>query len=222
MISGWVEKEELLHTVSQWSRILPFCPLISISFESSLLDQPIQKENTDGYLSVCLWGSLEVMLPGTSHHNPGLSHMLHPTTREVRKSKISVIENPLFYWSKLVFEYHASPKLQMWTSKWTQVWFKGKILCLGSAPNFVGMVISLVVISLVMLSSSSNHHQVGLCLSILWISVLIYNSMVLSFLPWLLSQLHRLFLVWRFYCFSIQEFQGLWVSVTLKSFEWQF
>lgn len=175
--------------------------ILSISFESSLLDQLIQKDNTDGHLSVCLWGSLEVMLPGTSHHNPGLSHMLHPTTREVRKSKISAIKNPLSHWSKLVFEYHASPKLQMWTSKWAQVWVKGKIRCLGSAPNFVGMVISLV-----MIFSSSNHHWVGLCLSILWISVLIYNSMGLSSPPWLLSQLHRLFLVWRFYWFSIQEF----------------
>ena len=56
---------------------------------------------------VFVWGSLEVMLLGTSHHFPGLSHMLCAATREFRKSKISVIENPLSYCSKLVFEvYH--------------------------------------------------------------------------------------------------------------------
>ena len=91
---------------------------------------------------VFVWGRLEVMLLGTSHHIPGLSHMLRPATREFRKSKISVIKNPLSYCSKLVFEvYHFMGN--RWGNRVILYFGGSKITADGDCSNEINNIYSL-------------------------------------------------------------------------------
>lgn len=99
---------------------------------------------------------MEVMLLGTSRLPTSQDSVTCHTQLQGRLEnfKSQRLRNLLPYYSKLGFEYHASPKLQMWTRKWSLFGNRRKILWFGSATNYMGMVISLV-----MVSSSSKHHQ---------------------------------------------------------------